>query len=44
ALPPEQAQTQMINFLKNLALMGGLLYVVAFGPGALSVDGSRRRR
>jgi len=44
ALPPEQAQTQMINFLKNLALMGGLLYVVAFGPGAFSVDGSRRRR
>ena len=44
ALPPEQAQTQLINFLKNLALMGGLLYVVAFGPGAFSVDGSRRRR
>lgn len=44
ALPPDQAQNQMIHFLKNLALMGGLLYVVAFGPGALSLDGLRRRR
>jgi putative oxidoreductase len=43
ALPPEQAQNQMIHFLKNLALMGGLLYVVAFGPGAFSLDGLRRR-
>ncbi len=44
ALPADQAQNQMIHFLKNLALMGGLLYVVAFGPGALSLDGLRRRR
>jgi len=26
------------NFLKNLAIMGGLLLLAAFGPGALSVD------
>jgi putative oxidoreductase len=44
ALPPEQAQGQMLHFLKNLALMGGLLYVVAFGAGAFSLDGLRRRR
>lgn len=44
ALPPEQAQNQMIHFLKNLALMGGMLYIVAFGPGALSLDGLKRRR
>jgi putative oxidoreductase len=42
--PPEQAQMQTIQFLKNLAIMGGLLYVMAFGAGPLSVDGTRRRR
>ncbi|MBD1935808.1 DoxX family protein [Microcoleus sp. FACHB-68] len=29
---------QQIQFLKNLGLMGGLLMVVAFGSGALSLD------
>jgi putative oxidoreductase len=29
---------QMIHFLKNLAMAGGLLYVVARGAGTLSVD------
>jgi putative oxidoreductase len=28
----------MINFYKNLVMAGGLLYVVAYGAGALSVD------
>lgn len=31
-------QTQMIMFLKNLAIMGGLLLVATFGPGPYSVD------
>jgi putative oxidoreductase len=31
-------QNQMIHFLKNLAIAGGLLQVVAFGAGRLSVD------
>lgn len=30
--------TQAIFFWKNLAIMGGLLYVWAFGPGRLSID------
>jgi putative oxidoreductase len=34
---PERT-AQMINFLKNLAIMGGLLEVCAFGAGAISVD------
>jgi putative oxidoreductase len=34
---------QMANFLKNLAIMGGLLTVVAHGPGTISVDGQTRR-
>jgi putative oxidoreductase len=32
-------QNQMINFLKNVAITGGLLQIVAFGAGALSIDG-----
>ena len=31
----------MVHFEKNLAIMGGLLVLAAFGPGALSVDSSR---
>ena len=38
AVPPEAYQNQQINFLKNVAIMGGMLMVFAFGPGRLSVD------
>jgi putative oxidoreductase len=31
-------QNQMINFLKNIMMAGGLLQIAAFGAGALSVD------
>ena len=31
-------QTQMIMFMKNLAIAGGLLFVLAFGPGEWSLD------
>ncbi|MHB8817231.1 MAG: DoxX family protein [Steroidobacteraceae bacterium] len=31
-------QNQMINFLKNLMILGGLLQVVYFGSGPLSLD------
>ncbi|MGO4711373.1 DoxX family protein [Bradyrhizobium sp. 2TAF24] len=34
-------QNQMIHFMKNLAITGGLLQVVAFGAGAFSLDGRR---
>ena len=37
-LSGQEAQTQMINVLKNLSIMGGMLMVLAFGPGAWSVD------
>ncbi len=36
-------QNQMIHFLKNLAIAGGLLQVAAFGPGAFGLDTYRRR-
>ena len=32
-------QNQMIHFLKNIAIAGGLLQVAAFGAGAFSIDG-----
>lgn len=41
AVPPEMVQNQTIHFMKNLAMAGGLLYVVAHGAGPLSVDGGR---
>ena len=34
----------MIHFEKNLAIMGGLLLLAAFGPGAYSIDSARARR
>jgi putative oxidoreductase len=33
-----QQQLQMIQFLKNLSIMGGLLLVLAHGAGPLSLD------
>jgi putative oxidoreductase len=33
-----QMMNQRIHFLKNLAIIGGLLFVAAFGPGSISVD------
>ncbi len=34
-------QNQMIHFLKNIAIAGGLLQVVAFGAGGFSLDARR---
>lgn len=33
-----QYANQMNHFLKNLAIIGGLLFVATFGPGRASVD------
>jgi len=38
-----EAQTQMVQFMKNLTIMGGLLMLVASGPGRYSIDGRLRR-
>src|ERR1700733_12795522 len=35
-------QNQMIHFLKNVMIAGGLLQIVAFGAGALSIDNRAR--
>lgn len=35
-------QNEFINLMKNLAITGGFLFLVANGPGSLSVDGRRK--
>jgi len=40
AVPPDMAQNQMIHFMKNICMAGGLMYVVVFGSGPLSIDGT----
>ena len=34
-----ERQIQMAMFLKNISIMGGLLLLVYFGPGPMSIDG-----
>lgn len=38
AVPPEQALNQTIHFMKNVAIMGGLLQVFAFGAGRYAIE------
>ncbi len=44
ATDAEHYQAQYINFMKNIAIMGGYLAVFVAGPGAISLDGWLRRR
>ena len=37
-----QVQDQLNHFMKNLCIMGGMLYIMAFGAGPLSADNQRR--
>lgn len=38
---PAQGQEQMIHFMKNVAIIGGIALLAAFGPGAFSLGRSR---
>lgn len=38
AMPEAQKMMQQTHFMKNAAIIGGLLFVVAFGPGRFGVD------
>jgi len=42
-LDPKEQHVNMLFFLHNLTLMGGLLLAMTFGPGPLSIDLWRRR-
>jgi len=42
AVPAEQVMAQQQSFFKNIAVVGGLLTVAAWGAGAWSVDGNQR--
>jgi putative oxidoreductase len=37
----QERQMQMIQFMKNLGLMGAMVFIVANGPGALSLGGRK---
>ena len=41
AMPADKAFMQQLMFMKNLAVIGGLLFVFAFGAGTLSLDARR---
>ena len=38
AVPEAQKMMQQVHFMKNIAIVGGLLLVTAFGPGRFSID------
>ncbi|NUB14971.1 DoxX family membrane protein, partial [Azospirillum brasilense] len=42
--PPEAQGMQRIQFMKNLAIIGGFLALIAAGAGRFSVDGMMNRR
>lgn len=42
AVPAEQVMQQQQAFFKNIAVVGGLLMLVAFGPGGFSLDAKRK--
>jgi putative oxidoreductase len=43
AMPADQQMMQQLMFMKNLAVVGGLLFVFAFGAGTLSLDARRAK-
>jgi putative oxidoreductase len=40
----QMAQMQMINFMKNIALVGGALWIAYFGAGPFSLDALAARK
>jgi len=43
AVPADQMMMQQQQFMKNLAILGGMLMLYVAGPGRFSVDGSDAR-
>ncbi len=44
AVADAERQAQMIQFMKNLGLMGGLSLIISHGAGSLSVDAKKKRK
>jgi putative oxidoreductase len=42
AAAPHEQQVQMSQFLKNVALMGAMLFIIANGPGPWSLGQQRK--
>ncbi len=42
-LPADQQMVQQLMFMKNIAVIGGLLTLAAWGAGAWSMDGKQTR-
>ena len=40
--PPAEVRNQRNHFMKNLTILGGLVFVIGMGAGPLSVDNRRR--
>ena len=40
--PPEQVRNQRNHFMKNVAILGGLIFVMGMGAGPLSLDNRKR--
>jgi uncharacterized membrane protein YphA (DoxX/SURF4 family) len=43
-MPSEEVRMQTIQFQKNLAMLGGALYILAMGAGPISFDRLFRRK
>lgn len=41
--PPDRMRSEMNHFMKNITIMGGMLYVWAFGSGPFSLDARKNR-
>lgn len=41
-VPPDRMRSEMNSFMKNIAIMGGMLYIWAFGSGPFSLDNRRK--
>jgi putative oxidoreductase len=39
---PAAAQTQLVNFMKNVSMLGGALLITQFGAGPWSLDARRK--
>lgn len=42
-VPADRMRMEMNAFMKNIAIMGGMLYLWAFGSGPFSLDNSRSK-